>query len=105
MFDLMTAFNKVLADIKEQDPVHHVEKIEYTIEEQTEYVLNRLQDKGRTAFRTLCKELKNRTKIVVTFLAILEMLKERQINLYVEDDDPTAFFLDLKPVNEIIGTS
>ncbi len=61
MFDLMTAFNKVLADIKEQDPVHHVEKIEYTIEEQTEYVLNRLQDKGRTAFRTLCKELKNRT--------------------------------------------
>lgn len=105
MFDLMTAFNKVLADIKEQDPVHHVEKIEYTIEEQTEYVLNRLQEKGRTAFRTFCEELKNRTKIVVTFLAILEMLKERQINLYVEEDDPTAFFLDLKPVNEIIGAN
>jgi segregation and condensation protein A len=105
MFDLMTAFNKVLADIKKQDAIHHVEKIEHTIEDQTEYVLNQLQERGRTAFRTFCKELKTRTKIVVTFLAILEMLKERQINLYVEDNDPTAFYLDLKPVNEIIGTN
>lgn len=105
MFDLMTAFNKVLRDIKKQDAIHHVEKIEHTIEEQTEYVLNRLQEKGRTAFRTFCMELKSRAKIVVTFLAVLEMLKESQINLYVEDNDPTAFYLDLKPVNEIIGTN
>lgn len=105
MFDLMSAFKKVLSDIKQQESVHHVEKIEFTIEEQSEYVLNRLQENGRTAFKQMCMELKNITKIVVTFLAILEMLKERQINLFVEDDDPTAFYLDLKPVDEIIGTS
>ena len=104
MFDLMAAFKKVLADIKKQDAIHHVEKIEFSIEDQTEYVLDRLQESGRTSFRTMCMELKNRTQIVVTFLAVLEMLKERQINLYVEDDDPTAFYLDLKPVDEIIGT-
>lgn len=104
MFDLMAAFKKVLSDIKRQESVHHVEKVEYTIEEQSEYVLDRLQQSGRTSFRKMCKELKNTTKIVVTFLAILEMLKERQINLYVEDDNPTAFYLDLKPVDEIIGT-
>lgn len=104
MFDLMAAFKKVLADIKKQESVHHVEKIEFTIEEQSEYVLDRLQQNGRTSFRAMCSELKNLTKIVVTFLAILEMLKERQINLYVEDDDPTEFYLDLKPVDEIIGT-
>lgn len=105
MFDLMTAFKKVLSDIKKQEAVHHVEKIEFTVEEQAEYVLEQLHQRGRTAFRTLCMELRNRTKIVVTFLAILEMLKERQINLYVEDDDPTNFYLDLKPVDEIIGTA
>ncbi|SHF93910.1 condensin subunit ScpA [Fodinibius roseus] len=105
MFDLMSAFKKVLADIKKQKSVHHVEKIEYTIEEQTEYILHQLQERGRTAFRTLCFELQNRTKIVVTFLAILEMLKERQINLYIENDDPTDFFLDLKPVDEIISAT
>lgn len=104
MFDLMTAFKKVLADIKKQKAMHHVEKIEFTIEEQTEYVLDRLQESGRTSFRSMCMELKNKIQIVVTFLAILEMLKERQINLYVEEDNPTAFYLDLKPVDEIIST-
>lgn len=103
MFDLMAAFKKVLTDIKKQKSIHHVEKVEYTIEEQTEYVLNQLQEGGRTAFRALCFKLKTRTKIVVTFLAILEMLKERQINLYIENDDPTDFFLALKPVDEIIS--
>ncbi len=105
MFDLMAAFKKVLTDIQKQEAIHTVEKVQHTIEDQTEYVLDLLQDRGRTAFRTMCKELKTRTKIVVTFLAILEMLKERQINLYVEDEDPTDFFLDLKPVDEIISTT
>ena len=105
MFDLMSAFKKVLTDIKKQDAIHTVEKVQHTIEDQTEYVLDLLQNRGRTAFRTMCEELKSRTKIVVTFLAILEMLKERQINLYVEDDDPTDFFLDLKPVDEIFSTT
>lgn len=104
MFDLMAAFKKVLSDIKRQNTVHRVEKIEVSIEEQTEYVLERLHANGRTSFKTICTEVKSRAKIVVTFLAILEMLKEQQINLYVEDDDPTDFYIDLKPVNEIIGS-
>lgn len=103
MFDLMAAFKKVLADIQKQNAVHRVEKIEITIEEQTEYILEKLYGNGRTAFRAICLELGDRTAIVVTFLAVLEMLKERQINLYVEDEDPTDFYLDLKPVDEIIG--
>lgn len=105
MFDLMAAFKKVLSDIKKQNVTHRVEKVEVTIEQQTEYVLERLQKGGKTSFRTICKELISRTKIVVTFLAVLEMLKEQQLNLYVEQDDPTDFYLDLKPVDEIIGST
>lgn len=105
MFDLMAAFNRVLSDMKEKRDVHHVEKISVSVEDQTEYVLERLQQGGRTAFLTLCRELESRTHIVVTFLAILEMLKEQQINLYIEDDDPTRFYIDLKPVDEIIGAA
>lgn len=105
MFDLMSAFKKVLTDLKKQEVVHHVEKIQHTIEEQTEYVLNCLQNQGRTSFTAMCLDLGTRTKIVVTFLAVLEMLKERQINLYVENEDPTDFYLDLKPVDEILSTT
>jgi segregation and condensation protein A len=103
LFDLMGAFRKVLADIKRQHTYHKVEKVTYTVEEQAEYVLSTLQKKGRRSFVDICAELKNKSVIVVTFLAVLEMLKEQQINLFIENDDPTQFYIDLKPVDEIIG--
>ena len=105
LFDLMAAFRKVLADIKRQHSYHKVEKIQITVEQQAEYVLTELQSRGRTSFNVFCMELKTRTAIVVTFLAILEMLKEQQINLFIENDDAFNFYIDLKPVDEIIGNT
>lgn len=102
MFDLIAAFKKVLQDIERKNIVHHVEKVSTTVEEQAEFVLNRLQDKGRQTFMEVCATLKNKIYVVVTFLAVLEMIKEQQINLFLEDD-PTKFYIDLKPVDEIIG--
>ncbi|MCG2590286.1 segregation and condensation protein A [Rhodohalobacter sulfatireducens] len=104
LFDLMGAFRKVLADIKRQNTYHKVERVSYTVEEQTEYILQTLQEKGRRSFLDICKELRNKSVVVVTFLAVLEMLKEQQINLFIENEDPIQFYIDLKPVDEIIGT-
>tara|TARA_R100001143_G_scaffold52289_2_gene47248 strand:+ start:15079 stop:15834 length:756 start_codon:yes stop_codon:yes gene_type:complete len=103
IFDLMSAFRKVLADIKRQHSYHSVEKVTVTVEEQAEYIIQLLQNRGRTSFLVICRELNNSILVVVTFLAVLEMLKEHQINLYIENDDPTQFFIDLKAVDEIIG--
>lgn len=103
IFDLMGAFRKVLADIKRQHSYHTVEKVTVTVEDQTEYIIQLLQNRGRTSFLVICSELNNSILVVVTFLAVLEMLKEHQINLYIENDDPTRFFIDLKAVDEIIG--
>jgi len=103
LFDLMSAFRKVLSDIKKQNSYHRVEKVESTVEQQTDFVMKELQKRGRLSFRVLCKEIGTRIVIVVTFLAVLEMLKEQQINLFVEDS-PTDFYIDLKPVEEIIGS-
>lgn len=103
LFDLMGAFRKVLADIKRQHTYHKVEKVSYTVEEQSEYILSTLQAKGRRSFLDICAELRNISVVVVTFLAVLEMLKEQQINLFIENNDPTQFYIDLKPVDEIIG--
>jgi len=103
IFDLMSAFRKVLSDIKKQNSFHRVEKVETTIEDQSEYVQNLLRERGRTSFREICTEVGTRIVIVVIFLAVLEMLKEQQINLFIESD-PTDFYLDLKPVEEIIGS-
>jgi len=103
LFDLMAAFRKVLADIKRQNTYHKVEKVKMTVEQQTEYILDLLQERGRFSFYNICMELKTKAAIVVTFLAVLEMLKEQQINLFIENNNPINFFIDLKPVDEIIG--
>ena len=104
LFDLIGAFRKVLADIQRQSTYHRVEKVKLTVEQQAEYIIQSLQKRGRTSFSQFCQELKSRLAVVVTFLAVLEMLKEQQINLFVEENDPTQFYIDLKPVDEIIGT-
>jgi segregation and condensation protein A len=104
MFDLIAAFKKVLQDIERKNIVHHVEKVSTTVEEQAEFVLNRLQEHGRQTFMEVCSTLKNKIYVVVTFLAVLEMIKEQQINLFLEED-PAKFYIDLKPVDEIIGAN
>ncbi|MGM0588027.1 MAG: segregation and condensation protein A [Bacteroidota bacterium] len=105
MFDLMAAYKKVLADIKRQNVVHRVEKVNTTVEEQTEYIFDTLHKRGRTSFKAICMELRNRTLVVVTFLAMLEMVKEHQIDLFIEDNEPEDFYLDLKPVDELLETA
>jgi len=102
MFDLMAAYKKVLSDIKRKKTVHRVERVKATIEMQTEYLLETLHERGRTSFYEICIDLQDRMLIVVTFLAILEMTKEHQVDLFM-GAEPTDFHIDLKPVSEIIG--
>lgn len=102
LFDLISAFKKVLTDIERKNIVHRVEKVEATIEQQASFVLETLQKGGKQSFRKLCTAITNRVIVVITFLAVLEMIKEQQINLFLEED-PTEFHIDLKPVDEIIG--
>ncbi len=102
LFDLISAFRKVLTDIERSKVVHRVSKVETTIEEQVVFVLDELAKNGRQSFKEICQSITNRVVIVVTFLAILEMIKEQQINLFIEEV-PTDFFIELKPVSEIVG--
>lgn len=104
VFDLIAAFRKILSDVERKNIVHKVDKVETTIEKQSEYILLTLQQKGKQSFSELCCKLTSKVIVVVTFLAVLEMIKEQQINLYLKDV-PTDFYVDLKPVNEIMGIS
>ena len=102
IFDLIAAFRKVLSDVERKNIVHKVEKAETTIEKQTEFVLLTLQTRGKQSFYELCHNLTSKVVVVVTFLAVLEMIKEQQINLYLKEE-PIDFYIDLKAVDEIIG--
>ena len=102
MFDLMAAYKNVLSNVKKNRAYHEVERIEVTVEQQAEFILETLHTHGKVKFQTLCSGLKNQMFVVVTFLAVLEMIKEQQLDLYI-GDTPYNFAIDLKPVDQILN--
>lgn len=103
VFDLISAYRNVLLKVEKRDHSYHrVEKTTYTVENQSEYVREFLMKNGRSSFRKLIETFKKRIPIVVTFLAILEMVKEQQLDMWIKN--PAAgevrdFELDLKSVD------
>ncbi|KAF0153395.1 MAG: Segregation and condensation protein ScpA [Ignavibacteria bacterium] len=80
VYDLIKAFKKVLLD-KPAEPVHQIKKWNVTIDEQMEYVNAKLLEKPEMSFLELLIDLNDRIKIVVTFIAMLEMVKAGTIGL------------------------
>lgn len=100
LIDLILAFRHAMAVERPVAPVHNVRKYETTIEKQSEYIVNTLRLRGRTSFLGLCEELKSKIMVVVTFLAILELIKERGLVLYMGEKS-TDFYIDLPTVTDI----
>ncbi len=78
LFDLLLAFKKAL-DNMPKVTYHEVKKIEVTIEEQTEYIMNILDAQPNILFSEFIEKLKNKIVIIVTFLALLDLIKLRKI--------------------------
>ncbi len=80
LYDLMKAFKKVLIDQKEE-PVHKIEKFNVTIDEQIDYILGRLEEEETIGFIDLVKGMREKLRIIVTFIALLELVKMGAIGL------------------------
>jgi segregation and condensation protein A len=101
LFDLISAYMQVMNRGNRPAVVHTVELVKTSIEEQEKLILTALRTGGRQSFRTLIPENASRILIVVMFLAILEMIKEQKVMLYV-DEDVTEFHLDLPSIPETV---
>lgn len=95
LFDLIAAFRKVMMQVPAQ-VIHKVEREETTIEEMGEYVSNWLRVHGRSSFKDIISRMKTRVRIVTTFLAVLELIREQKIVLFV-DDLVLEFYLEQHP--------
>lgn len=94
LFDLISALKQVMLQERKEPPKHHVQRFETTIEQQSTFIYNQLLRRGRTSFLQLCIELQTRISVIVTFLAVLELVKERKLLLMI-DQKPTDFYLEL----------
>ena len=80
LFDLLTALTRVLKTVPRED-VREILKDPFTVEEQMHGILHRLRAQPSIPFGVLFKEPGNRLEIVTTFLALLELIRLREVTV------------------------
>jgi segregation and condensation protein A len=80
MFDLLSAFKMVLDNIPKITS-HEVDVPAIHIEDQINYIIGRLEEKERIGFVDVMSDLRERLVVIVTFMAILELIRTRRIRI------------------------
>jgi segregation and condensation protein A len=78
LFDLITAFSQALEDVP-KEIFYEVVKDEFTIEDKVHTILHMMLVENTVQLSHLFKEAKNKIEIVVTFLAVLELIRMKEI--------------------------
>jgi segregation and condensation protein A len=84
VFELLTALKRVL-DRLPKDVVHEVMLEKITVREKMTLLLDHLRAQGKILFESLFAEVTTRMEVVVTFLAMLELVKVRAIRIFQEE--------------------
>lgn len=80
LYDLLDAFRSALLKADERDEVAHVHRDEISVKDRSQEILACLHaNQGQASFVSLLSRYRRRAEIVVTFLAILELIKNRRI--------------------------
>lgn len=86
-FDLIWAFNEALKRLPESS-YHEIEPVAITVEEQIHFILNFLDQKEKFSFFDLISHVESKIVLVVTFFAILELIRRGKI--LVQQEQPFA---------------
>lgn len=80
LFELMSVF----VDVMKRMPTpseHVVERIPVTIDDQTQFILSFVESKEQVLFTELLAQIKERIVLIVTFVALLELVKNKRLKL------------------------
>lgn len=81
LFELIEAFKRVIGELPEE-AVHEVFSERVSIGDKISFILEALNSEGNISFYDLLREGRSRPEIVVTFLAILELIKLKMIKVH-----------------------
>jgi len=81
LFDLLTAFQEVLSRAP-MEPLGHLEPMRWTVPDKMESINAMIKAGGRVEFSKLFNPESQRGEVIVTFLALLELLRLRQISVH-----------------------
>ncbi|MFA5096247.1 MAG: segregation/condensation protein A [Candidatus Omnitrophota bacterium] len=78
IFDLINAFSRALKDVP-KEVFYEVVKDKFTVEEATHQILHLLLVNANVMLSGLFSRAKNKLEIIVTFLAVLELIRVKEI--------------------------
>jgi segregation and condensation protein A len=79
LFDLLNAVNSILKRIVEREDLRDIFEDKWTVSEKIEDIMKEMSRSTSLKFSALFARATSRTEVVVTFLAMLELIRLRQI--------------------------
>ncbi len=82
MYQLIKAFQKAMMNIPKKT-VHEVRAIPWNIEEQGHWIMTRFKERPRYNFLEVMDAMKEKVQVVVTFIALLELIRAHRIRVEI----------------------
>src|SRR6185437_9464352 len=79
LFDLLNAVNAILKRVNQQADSRDVFEDKWTVSEKIEMMMKSISERSRLRFSELFSGAISRTEVVVTFLALLELIRLKQL--------------------------
>ncbi len=84
IFDLLSSFSEILKRAQDEE-LTEIFSEKYTVADKVDYMMNEIVRKGKKkSLHALFKDMRSRSEMVCTFLAILELIRMRQIRAVQE---------------------
>ncbi|MFH1066903.1 MAG: segregation/condensation protein A [bacterium] len=81
MLDLIQAFQKALENFSKRHNIQEIQDEEFTVGQKIEFILETIRPGAPLRFSRLFGGLASRSEIVVTFLALLELIRLKQLKV------------------------
>ncbi|MFH1877431.1 MAG: segregation/condensation protein A [Candidatus Omnitrophota bacterium] len=78
LFDLITALRNILKRVP-KETFHKVIRNEFTVSDKIHEILHALSRQNKVYFSSLFRKARNKNEVIVIFLAVLELMKMREI--------------------------
>jgi segregation and condensation protein A len=79
VFDLLNAVNSVLKRFEKRDSTREIFEDKWTVSEKIEHIIRVLASRDTLRFSELFEDATSRSEVVCTFLALLELIRLKQI--------------------------
>ena len=81
LFDLLTTFSQFVSEEASRKLIHEVMKDEFTVEEKVNHLCGLLEKKETVNLTELVQAARSKQEVVVTFLALLEIIRKGQASV------------------------